>query len=357
MDRYAFASVQFTRGCPFLCEFCDIIVIFGRKPRIKTVPQIISELEALRAQKLDLVFIVDDNFIGNKKAIKEVLRSIIEWQRANGFPFQFLTEATLDLADDDELMRLMAEANICAVFIGIESTNVESLRETRKLQNARPGSSMVERVRRIQDAGMEVWAGMILGFDHDDQTVFEAQRAFLDTARISLAMVGMLSAIPKTPLHARLASAGRLDQADVSMFGTNVLPLQMSRSTLSDGYVRLMTALYEPQAYFDRVDDLLIAGRIECARGWLHYAAQHPWRRRFRHLRYWLEAFGLLVHLMWQIPEAALRRCYRKHCWAFLRARRNPIVARVYVIKCAFHYHMYRMALRLTAQASIINTF
>src|SRR5207248_3148075 len=211
MRQYAFGSVQFTRGCPFQCEFCDIIVTFGRRPRIKTNPQIIAELEAMHAQDMGIVFIVDDNLIGNKKAIKEVLRAVIRWQHENGYPLVFFTEASIDLADDPELMELMVEANIIAVFIGIESPNEASLRETKKFQNVRPAGTIVERVHRIQKAGIEVWCGMILGFDNDDSSIFEAQSRFLSQARISTAMIGMLSAIPKTPLHARLAKEGRLD--------------------------------------------------------------------------------------------------------------------------------------------------
>src|SRR5437762_7566377 len=185
MRHYAFGSVQFSRGCPFQCEFCDIIVVFGRRPRIKTSPQIIAELEVLRRAGLAIVFIVDDNLIGNKHAIKVVLRDIIDWQRVNGFPLTFVTEASIDLADDDELMQLMTAANIGVVFIGVESPNEDSLRETKKLQNLRRGGSIIEKVLRIQDAGMEVWAGMILGFDNDGREIFAAHRRFLHEARIS----------------------------------------------------------------------------------------------------------------------------------------------------------------------------
>jgi radical SAM superfamily enzyme YgiQ (UPF0313 family) len=168
MRHYAFGSVQFSRGCPFQCEFCDIIVTFGRRPRIKTTEQVLAELEALRAQGIRMAFIVDDNLIGNKKAIRAVLLDLIAWQERNGYPLTFFTEASIDLADDPELMRLMVEANIASVFVGIESPNEASLRETRKLQNVRAGGTLVEKVHRIQDAGMEVWCGMILGFDHDE---------------------------------------------------------------------------------------------------------------------------------------------------------------------------------------------
>jgi radical SAM superfamily enzyme YgiQ (UPF0313 family) len=357
MNQYAFASVQFSRGCPFLCEFCDIIVIFGRRPRIKTAKQIIAELDVLRAQNVLDVFIVDDNLIGNKKAIKEVLREVIVWQRANGYPLAFVTEASLDLADDPELMRLMADANIAGVFIGIESPNEDSLRETRKLQNVRAGGSMIEKVRRIQEAGMEVWAGMILGFDNDDERIFEAHREFLSSARINLAMIGMLSAIPKTPLYARLAAANRLDPADAPAYGTNVLPLQMSREALSNGYVRLMADIYHPQAYFDRLDDLYITEKIEFYRGWRHYAARHPWRRRARHFRFWFEAFAIVTRVVSAIPDKSLRSIYRRRFFQFVAFRRDPSAARIYAIRCAIHYHMHQMVRALEMHGPVVNTF
>jgi radical SAM superfamily enzyme YgiQ (UPF0313 family) len=358
MRHYAFGSVQFSRGCPFLCEFCDIIVVFGRKPRLKTPAQVIAELENLRAQKFTSIFIVDDNLIGNKKAIKELLKHVIAWQRANGYPLEFVTEASLDLADDAELMQLMVDARIVVVFVGIESPNVESLRETHKLQNVRPGGTMVEKVRRIQEAGMEVWAGMILGFDNDDETVFDAHREFLRSARISTAMVGMLSAVPKTPLHARLAAAGRLDPADDSAYGTNVVPLRISREALSDGYVRLMAELYEPGAYFQRLENLYLAGALEVDRAWRHYAADHPWRGHERRIQLILETLGILLRLMVRVPDRSLRSAYRRHFWRFLRIRRSPAVLRIYAIKCAIHFHMHELIRVLVARdRPLLNTF
>ena len=163
-----------------------------------------------------IVFIVDDNLIGNKKAIKEVLRDVIAWQERNGYPLTFFTEASIDLADDAELMELMVEANFIAVFIGIESPNEESLRETKKFQNVRAGGTLLEKVHRIQDAGMEVWCGMIIGFDNDDASDLRRQIEFIQESRIAFSMSGMLSAIPKTPLYDRLAAEGRLDLADRS---------------------------------------------------------------------------------------------------------------------------------------------
>src|SRR5262249_28604022 len=240
MQYYLFGSLQFSRGCPFQCEFCDIIITFGRRPRLKTGIQVAAELDALRAQGIHIAFIVDDNLVGNKKAIKPLLRDLIAYQKAQGYPFAFVTEASLDLAEDQELIDLMVEANIVSVFIGIESPNEESLRETRKFQNVRPAGTLVERLRRVQQAGMEVWCGMILGFDHDDASIFDAQFRFLTDARIASVMLGMLQAIPKTPLYDRLARQGRLDPADAPAYGTNVIPLPLTRDELRHGYARLM---------------------------------------------------------------------------------------------------------------------
>ena len=201
---------------------------------------------------------------------------MIAYQEANGFPFDFFTEASLDLAEDDELMRLMVEANIISVFIGIESPNEKSLKETKKLQNVRPAGTIVERVHRIQNAGMEVWCGMIMGFDNDDATIFDAQRKFLKDARIISAMIGMLHAIPKTPLHARLAAEGRLDTADESEFGTNVIPLRLGREELRDGYLQVMNDLYAPEAYFERLEDLYLKSRMPLSESMVRYWHKHP---------------------------------------------------------------------------------
>lgn len=358
MSRYAFGSVQFSRGCPFTCEFCDIIVIFGRKPRLKTSAQILAELDALRAQKLSLVFIVDDNLIGNKKAIKEVLLAVIDWQKRHGYPLMFVTEASIDLADDEELMRLMVEANIGAVFVGIETPNEDSLKEAKKLQNLRKGGSLADKVRRIQDRGMEVWAGMILGFDNDDETIFSAQARFLREARISTAMVGMLSAIPRTPLYDRLKQAGRLDEDDDPQHGTNVLPVKMSRESLAQGYVRLMADLYEPKAYFDRVDDLYRDGGIVIDRAWQDYGQKHPWALRAHAARLWLESLGLLLRVLAKVPDPSLRQVYRRRFMAFLRARPDPALLRIYALKCAIHWHMHEFIRRLTtAEKPLVNTY
>ena len=194
-----------------------------------------------------MAFLVDDNLIGNKRAIRPILAAVADWQRAHGYSLVLLTQVSIDLAEDADLMRMMEEANIAIVFIGIETPSEASLRETKKLQNVRKGGTLLERTRTIQNAGFEVWCGMILGFDHDDPSVFEAQRQFLAETHIMHAMVGMLVAVPKTPLYARLASEGRLDLDDVPEFGTNVVPAGMTRGELRDGYVQLMQELYAPK--------------------------------------------------------------------------------------------------------------
>ena len=159
MPKYLFGSVQFSRGCPFQCEFCDIIVTFGRRPRLKTPAQVIAELDQLLDRRMEIVFIVDDNLIGNKKAVVPLLDAVRAWQEAHGFPFVFVTETSLDLAEDPRLMQLLLAANILSVFIGIESPNEASLVETKKHQNVKAGRTLVERVRVLQQAGLEVWPG------------------------------------------------------------------------------------------------------------------------------------------------------------------------------------------------------
>ena len=358
MQHYAFGSLQFSRGCPFQCEFCDIIVTFGRRPRIKTTAQVIAELEAIRAAGMRIVFIVDDNLIGNKKAIKEVLRAMVAWQRRNNYALTFFTEASIDLADDPELLELMVEADFVAVFVGVESPNEESLRETKKYQNVRAGGTLLEKVHRIQDAGLEVWCGMIMGFDHDDATIFDRQVEFIQRARISFSMSGMLTAIPKTPLHARLAEEGRLDPCDQSEFGTNVIPLRLGRAELRDGFVRVLTELYDVDAYFARTEALFLATRFDCG------SVKSPRYRRRLLLRLkgeaidLVQAAGLFVRLMRGVPEAHLRREYRRRLWRFLKVRRRPGLLLVYLFHLAMHYHAHTMAQQMASgTTAIVNSY
>jgi radical SAM superfamily enzyme YgiQ (UPF0313 family) len=358
MRDYAFGNVQFSRGCPFQCEFCDIIVTFGRKPRIKTTAQILAELEALRAQGIRMAFIVDDNLIGNKTAIKQVLRALVEWQERHGYTMTFFTEASIDLADDPELLRLMDDANIASVFIGIETPNEASLRETKKFQNVRAGGTLVEKVRRVQDAGIEVWGGCMVGFDHDDETIFDTQLRFVAEARIITVMLGMVSAIPKTPLHDRLAAEGRLDLAEEPEYGTNVIPLLLDREQLRDGFVRLFGALNDPTHYLDRLDDLYIRARFDFSRRASRHWRRHPWRWLDVKGRFLVLAIGLLARLCLHVPDAQLRREYLKRIWGLVKVRRDPGVLFIYVVKCVMHYHAHTMAQGMVeGHSPVVNTY
>jgi|SRR5271166_602785 len=354
---YLFGSIQFSRGCPFQCEFCDIIVTFGRKPRLKTSEQVIAELEALRKQHMLIAFIVDDNLIGNKTAVKKLLRDVASWQAAEGYPFTFFTEASLNLSEDDELMELMVAANITSVFIGIESPNEESLRETKKYQNVRKGPTIVDRVRKVQDSGFEVWCGMIVGFDHDDARIFNAQREFMQQTDIMHAMVGMLSAIPKTPLYARLKSEGRLDLEDEQAFGTNVIPLGMTRDELREGYIGLMRDLYDAEFYFDRLENLYLTRQFDFARARNAYWRRHRWTKWRSQSVDALRAIGVFLRLMTSVPDPELRRIYRRRMATMLRRRPDPNVLLICVLKCAMHYHHYTMSGQMVEQRTLVNTF
>jgi radical SAM superfamily enzyme YgiQ (UPF0313 family) len=248
VQRYASGSLQFSRGCPFLCEFCDIIVTFGRRPRMKRPEQVLVELDEMREAGFFSCFIVDDNFIGNKKAAKELLRCIIPWQQKHGYPLRLTTEASVNLADDPELLELLYQANFRSVFIGIETPRMASLKETKKFQNT-VGDSLEAKMARIQNAGLDISAGFIVGFDNDDETIFEDQFRFIQDNGILLAMVGMLAAVPKTPLFARLQKEGRLRLDDANC---NIVPKQMTPAELQQGYWKLLHRLYTPQAFLDR---------------------------------------------------------------------------------------------------------
>jgi radical SAM superfamily enzyme YgiQ (UPF0313 family) len=358
MRHYAFGSIQFSRGCPFQCEFCDIIVTFGRRPRIKTERQVLAELDAIRVTGQKIVFIVDDNLIGNKKAIKPIIRAVGDWQRKHHYPLSLFTEASIDLADDPELMRLMAEANFISVFIGIESPNEESLRETKKFQNVRQGGTLLEKVHRVQDAGIVVWCGMIMGFDSDDTTIFDRQIEFIQQARIPFSMSGMLSAIPKTPLHDRLQEEGRLDPSDTPECGTNVIPLLMTREELRAGYVRVMNELYDPEHYFERCDALFMREGFDIG---MTFAAK-KWARTPRWIAYevscLVQAFGLYARLIRDVPEDHLRREYRKRFWRYARRRPRPGLLLFYTFHLAMHYHAYSMATAMADEKmAIVNSY
>jgi radical SAM superfamily enzyme YgiQ (UPF0313 family) len=257
MRKYSTMSFQYSRGCPFDCDFCDIIVLNGNRPRTKTRAQVLAELDALYNRGWrDGVFIVDDNFIGNKKKLKqEILPAMIEWQEQRGFPFGFLTEASINLADDGQLMSLMADAGFDTVFIGIETPNEESLVECNKVQNK--GRDLVASVKRIQNHGLQVQGGFILGFDSDPDSIFRSQINFIQKSGIATAMVGLLNAPRGTRLYQRLKSENRLiDDEDFSGDNTdcslNFVP-KMDRETLMSGYRHILETIYSPKQYYKRV--------------------------------------------------------------------------------------------------------
>jgi radical SAM superfamily enzyme YgiQ (UPF0313 family) len=268
----------------------------------------------------------------------------------------FATEASIDLADDAELMELMTAANISSVFIGIETTNEAALRETKKVQNLRPrGGTVLDKVRRIQQFGMEVWCGIIVGFDNDDAGIFADQSRFLHDARIASAMVNMLVAIPRTPLYKRLASEGRLilleDEEHSGGFGTNVVPLRISREALFAGYIELMRELYAADAYFSRLDELYLDPQFRLTQPRTRYLRRHPLRWLKCNAQLLAEAAGIFVLLMRGIPDAGLRREYRRRLMRLVWHRREPQIIQTYAVKCAMHYHAHRIVQRLLSRS------
>jgi radical SAM superfamily enzyme YgiQ (UPF0313 family) len=263
VDRYQALTIQFARGCPFNCEFCDIIVVYGRRPRAKSVAQVMAEIEECHRLGAKQVFLVDDNFIGNKKLAKDLLRAIAEWSSARGHPIHFNTEVSLNVAQDDELLALLRGAHFTTVFIGIESPRPASLQETKKTQNLR--GDLVASVRKVQAYGIQVQAGMIVGFDNDDPAIFEEQLRFIQEARIPVSMTGMLQAMPKTPLHARVAAEGRLlgDSTGDQFVFSNILPRSMTRLELYRGYRELVTKLYDFRIFRERAVAYLLGKGAE----------------------------------------------------------------------------------------------
>ncbi len=344
MRDYLSGTMQISRGCPFRCEFCDIVVTYGHRVRVKTGRQVTAELDELHRHRTEIVYITDDNLAGNRQLMKPLLRDVAAWQEARGYPILFSASASLDLAEDGELMELMVAANVVSVFIGIESPNEESLRETRKLQNVRAATSLVDRVRTVERGGFEVWSGMILGFDHDDVTIFEAHKAFLSEARIASAMVSILGAIPKTPLYARLAAEGRLDESDSPTSATNVIPRRMTSEELSTGYRRLMRDIYEPEAYFHRVNEFILEAGYEVAPARSRYWRAHQWQGLKGKALDAARAAFIFVQLMRIVPDARLREWYRRELGSLLRRRPSAGLAFAYLLKCVMHYHHYTMA-------------
>ena len=370
LNRYLQGSVQMSRGCPYLCEFCDIIVTFGRKPRVKTPDQVITELDDWRRAGMGAVFLVDDNIIGNRKALVPILHRIAAWQRQHRYIVSLHTEASLNLADDDELLDLFVEANIRTVFVGIETPNPDALLETRKLQNVDARQQrqelsqtdaedfLIRRIHRIQSKGIKVTCGLIVGFDSDTPAIFDIQRRFIEKSGILHTMVGQLAAIPKTPLHERLKREGRLDETDPPAFGTNVIPAQMTREELSTGFVELLQAAFEPEAYFDRLDDLYIRRRF-----YDHAeAVRVPNIPRWLQIKYLAISLSftsvLLAKLLLRMDDRRLRRLYLRRLFNYLKHRPYPMRILDYVMESVCHHHFYRFSQNMAkGRTGIINTY
>jgi radical SAM superfamily enzyme YgiQ (UPF0313 family) len=256
---YSSMALQYSRGCPHSCEFCDIIEMFGRVPRVKSPEQFMAEMKLVHAEGWrGSLFIVDDNFIGNRAEVKKLLPQIAAFQRANKYPFTLFTEATLSLAEDEGLMDMMVAAGFNMVFLGIETPDRCTLQAAGKPQNLR--SDMLGSVRRIQAKGMEVSGGFIVGFDSDPEDIFDRQIRFIQDAAIPTAMVGLLTALPRTQLYRRLQEEGRLTEVSA---GNNTHDLRlnfvprMELGKLIEGYKRVLREIYKPDRYFERCLALL----------------------------------------------------------------------------------------------------
>jgi len=258
--RYHSMSLQYSRGCPFNCEFCDVVVLNGRIPRTKTKDQVIAELDALyNLGWREGLFFVDDNLIGNKyKLKKEILPAIIEWQKSKKYPFTLNTQVSINLTDDEELIKLMVDAGFTTVFIGIETPDEKSLEECAKFHNQ--NRDLVSDVKKLQNFGLEVQGGFIVGFDSDTPSIFQKQIEFIQKSGIVTAMVGLLTALPKTKLHKRLEDNKRIlkeSSANNTLFSTlNFIP-KMDKSILFSGYTRILETIYNPKDYYERIKTFL----------------------------------------------------------------------------------------------------
>lgn len=327
---YLYVGVQFSRGCPFNCEFCDIIELYGRMPRSKGIDQMLAELQALydmgyRGQ----VDFVDDNLIGNKKALKQFLPALERWQVEHGYPFFFSTEASINLADDAQLLDMLGKANFFAVFIGIESPDTATLVHTRKKQNTR--RSLADSVARINAAGLFVLAGFIVGFDTEGDGVAEAMIDCIEVTAIPTCTVGLLTALPGTQLHRRLEREGRLLELDTTKgdhctAGLNFVPSRSRRAILED-YRRVVSTVYRPEAFFDRV----LTASLRMKRG-----AHMPAGGKLPDRQMLAVLFKVVLRMTFVIKGG------RRPFWRALRAvsRRNPQALHAALTQTALYLHL-----------------
>ncbi len=335
MRDYAAMNIQYGRGCPFDCEFCDITALFGRKPRSKTQPQIIAELESLYVQGWrGSIFFVDDNFIGDKPKLKrEILPAIIDWMERREYPFYFYTEASIDLADDPELMEMMVRAGFEEVFIGIETPHDKGLVESSKVPNK--NRDLLASVKRIQQAGLQVHGGFIVGFDSDPASIFDMQIRFIQESGIVTAMVGVLSALRGTRLYQRLEREGRLlkgSSGDNTAIDINFVPC-MKREALIAGYQRILDNIYSPKQYYRRVIKLFKEYRPR-PQGKFHL--QQGYLGAFFKAILWLGVFGKERFQFWKL-----------FFWSLIRKPRLFPLAITYAIY-GFHFRKVAEKLRGT---------
>ncbi len=338
---YDSMSVQFSRGCPFQCEFCDIIVLYGRKPRTKTPEQLIAEVQSLYDMGWrGSVFMVDDNFIGNKRNVKLLLNALKVWQADHGYPFTFDTEASLDLAEDDELLDLMLDCNFGAVFMGIETPDTDSLEVTKKFQNMR--SPLLASVDKITRAGLRVMAGFIIGFDGEKSGAGQRIVEFAELTAIPTTLFGILQALPNTALWHRLEKEGRLHPQSVNLDQTSLMNFVPTRPVeeIAQEYIDAFGQLYEPHQYLDRVYRYFLklgAPRVQVPFQWpsgveLRALMIIIWRQGFQRStrwQFWHHLIGILRH--------------------------NPAVWDRYLTVCAHneHFLVYREIVRQQIQAQL----
>ena len=330
-NKYSAMNIQYSRGCPFNCEFCDIVILNGRVPRTKTPQQVIAELEAIyHSGWRESILIVDDNFIGNKNKLKaEILPAITAWMKEHGFPYTFQTEASVNLADDEELMNMMVEAGFNKVFVGIESPNEDSLVECSKAQNTR--RDLVDAVRTLHRHGLEVMGGFIVGFDNDPVTIFKNQINFIQKSGVVTAMVGLLNAPRGTRLYQRLVKENRLVKGfsgDNTDFSLNFLP-KMDRNTLISGYKNILHTIYNQKQYYQRIMTFI--------------KEYKPVNKRTKPMVKWYQvrAFFSIVWLLGIVDKG------RHHFWRLIL---TTLVKKPKSIALAFGYALYGLHFRKVFQ-------
>lgn len=345
-DAYLMMAIQFSRGCPFNCEFCDIITLYGRKPRTKEPSQAIAELQAL----YDLgwrgsLFVVDDNFIGNQRNVKRFLRELIPWVQQRNYPFTFITEASVNLAEDDELLQLMSEAGFYAVFLGIETPDQDSLQVTQKLQNTR--HPLIEACRKINDAGLLIYAGFILGFDGERSGAGDRIQAFVEQTSIPQPMLGILQALPNTALWNRLSHEERLvDGIGVTQVGDqnslmNFIPTRPV-AEIAKEYTEGFWKMYEPANYLRRCfQQCLSIGSLKGRKQVMQFSpgkglrlvAQLIWHQGLRRpeirKQFWQQLWTILLHKP-QVLNLYLGLCAAgEHFWEYRALARERITQQV----------------------------